>query len=165
MITIRPATREDLPAILKIYNDAVVTTTATYDYEPRTLEHRVAWYEDHINNGYPIFVAIDENGTIVGWSSLSRYHDRQGFRYTTENSIYIAESHRGRGIGKQLLQPLIETARKQNFRVIIAAIDAENKVSIKLHEKFGFEVVGHFKKVGYKFDRWLDVIYMELLVE
>jgi L-amino acid N-acyltransferase YncA len=164
MISIRSATREDLPGILKIYNDAVLTTTATYDYEPRTLEHRRAWYDDHINNGYPIFVALDETSTVVGWSSLSRYHDRPGYRYTTENSIYIAEAFRGRGIGKMLLQPLIDTARKQDFRVIIAAIDAENQASLKLHEKSGFEKVGHFKKVGYKFNRWLDVIYMELIV-
>jgi L-amino acid N-acyltransferase len=164
MTTIRPAKREDLPAILEIYNDAVLTTTATYDYEPRSLEHRLAWFEDHVNNGYPVFVAEDENRKIVGWSSLSRFHDRKGFRYTTENSIYVTASQRGRGIGRQLLEPLIESARRQNYRVIIAAIDAENSASIKLHERYGFEVVGHFKRVGYKFDRWLDVIYMELLV-
>lgn len=164
MITVRPARREDLPSILEIYNDAVLTTTATYDYEPRTLEHRLAWFEDHVNNGYPVFVAVDAAGQVVGWSSLSRFHDRPGYRYTTENSIYVDAPHRGKGIGKLLLQPLIDAARRQDYRVIIAVIDADNSASLKLHEKFGFEKVGHFKRVGYKFSRWLDVIYMELMV-
>jgi L-amino acid N-acyltransferase YncA len=164
MITIRPARREDLPAILEIYNDAVLTTTATYDYEPRSLEHRIAWYEDHLRNEYPVFVAVEEEGAVVGWSSLSRFHDRMGYRFTTENSIYVAAPHRGKGLGKLLLQPLIDAARERKAHAIIAVIDADNKVSVKLHQKFGFEQVGHFKQVGYKFDRWLDVIYMELLI-
>jgi L-amino acid N-acyltransferase YncA len=164
MITIRPATLDDLGAILDIYNDAVLTTTATYDYEPRSMDHRVAWYEDHLRNGYPIFVAVDGNGNVIGWSSLSRFHDRMGYRFTSENSIYVAATHRGQGIGKQLLEPLIASAKEKKLRAIIAVIDADNAASIKLHEKYGFEHVGRFKKVGYKFNRWLDVAYMELLL-
>jgi phosphinothricin acetyltransferase len=164
MIRIRPARREDCTAILEIYNDAVLTTTATYDYEPRSLEHRQSWFEDHKRNGFPIFVAVNDPGNIVGWSALNRYHDRKGYRYTSENSIYIAPAFRGQGIGKLLLAPLIESARKLGLRVIIAAIDGENQASLRLHEGFGFEHVGRFKKVGYKFERWLDVVYMELLL-
>ena len=164
MIRVRPAQREDCPGILEIYNDAVLTTTATYDYDLRTLAHRQAWFDDHQKTGLPIFVALESTGRIVGWSALNRYHDRMGYRFTTENSIYIAADMRGQGIGKQLLSPLIETAKTIGVHAIIAAIDSANDASIRLHARFGFETVGHFKRVGYKFDRWLDVIYMELLL-
>jgi len=89
-MNIRPATREDLPGILEIYNDAVLNTTATYDYEPRTLEHRIAWFEDHAKENYPVFVAVEEAGRVAGWSSLSQFHARVGYRFTAENSVYVA---------------------------------------------------------------------------
>lgn len=161
-IVIREAEEGDLGGILEIYNDAVLKTTATYDYRTRTMEHRRQWFRDHVENGYPVFVAELE-GKVVGWSSLSRFHDRPGFRYTTENSIYVAEEHRGKGIGRRLLEPLLAEAPKRGFRSIIAVIDGANGSSIRLHEQYGFEKVGLFKSVGYKFDRWLDVIYMEKL--
>lgn len=163
-IQIRPAVRGDCPAILEIYNDAVMHTTASYDYEPRTLEHRRNWFDDHQQTGLPIFVAANEREQIVGWSALNRYHDRKGYRFTTENSVYIAAPYRGQGIGKLLLAPLIESARRLGLHAIIAAIDGENEASIRLHAKFGFAVVGRFKEVGYKFNRWLDVVYMELVL-
>jgi phosphinothricin acetyltransferase len=163
-IIVRPATHADLPAILEIYNDAVLHTTASYDYEPRTLENRVAWFEDHQKSNYPVFVAVDEAGHAAGWSSLSRFHDRFGYRFTTENSVYVAADQRGKGIGKLLLAPLIESARTQGLHAIIAVIDAQNEASLRLHARFGFEKVGHFKQTGFKFGRWLDVVYMELIV-
>ncbi len=162
--TVRPASREDLSGILEIYNEAVLHTTATYDYEPRTLEHRIAWFEDHQKADYPIFVAVSDQGRLLGWSSLNRYHDRPGYRFTTENSIYVAADQRGRGLGKALLAPLIDAARERGLHVIIAAIDAQNAVSIRLHASFGFQSVGCFKQVGFKFNRWLDVVYMELVL-
>lgn len=161
---VRPARHADLQGILDIYNDAVLTTTATYDYELRTLEHRAAWFEDHIKQDYAVFVAEDASGKIAGWSALNPYHARVGYRFTTENSVYVAANQRGKGVGKLLLAPLIEAARKRGLRAIIAAIDAENEASIRLHARFGFEKVGHFKKVGFKFNRWLDVVYMELIL-
>ncbi len=163
-MNIRPATRADCPGILAIYNDAVLTTTATYDYEPRTLEQRQAWFDDHERGGFAVFVAEDASGRIVGWSALNRYHDRPGYRFTTENSIYIAADSRGQGLGKLLLAPLIEAARAKGLHAIIAAIDATNEASVRLHARFGFVTVGQFKQVGYKFDRWLDVKYMELVL-
>src|SRR6266542_2769520 len=108
---IRPATPSDLPGVLEIYNEAVLNTTATYDYEPRTLEHRMAWFEEHVNSNYPVFVAVDDLHRVVGWSALNRYHDRRGYRFTTENSVYVAADRRGKGIGKLLLPPLIDGAR------------------------------------------------------
>ena len=163
-MNVRPATREDLPAILEIYNEAVLTTTASYDYEPRTLEHRIAWFEDHARGNFPVFVAVNADGRVAGWSSLSRFHDRMGYRFTTENSIYVAADQRGRGVGKLLLAPLIDAAKARGLHAILAVIDASNEASIRLHARFGFERVGLFKQVGYKFGRWLDVAYMELIV-
>lgn len=161
---VRPAEREDLPAILDIYNEAVLNTTASYDYEPRTLEHRIAWFEDHQRLNYPIFVAVDAQGQVVGWSALNPFHSRIGYQFTTENSIYIAAGQRGKGIGTLLMPPLIEGARHRGLHAIIAAIDATNEASIRLHARFGFEKVALLKQVGFKFGRWLDVVYMELLV-
>ena len=167
-VSIRPAVRADCPGILAIYNDAVLTTTASYDYEPRSLEHRQHWFDDHAKTNFPILVAVETQphgaDLIVGWSALNRYHDRVGYRFTTENSIYIAASHRGRGIGSLLLAPLIPAAKERGLHAIIAVIDASNEASVKLHAKFGFEHVGLFKEVGFKFGRWLDVAYMELRV-
>lgn len=163
-IQIRKGERDDLPAILEIYNEAVLNTTASYDYEPRTLEHRTAWFEDHQRSNFPVFVAVDGAGKVVGWSALNRYHDRMGYRYTTENSIYVAADQRGKGIGKLLLAPLIEAAEQLGLHAIIAAIDASNEASVRLHAAFGFEHVGLFKQVGFKFGRWLDVAYMERII-
>lgn len=160
-IHIRRAVRADCSGILDIYNDAVLKTTATYDYEPRPLEHRLAWFEDHQRTGHAIFVAESADGRIVGWSALNRYHDRMGFRFTAENSIYVAEGARGQGLGARLLDPLIPAAAEIGIRAILAAIDAQNTASIQLHARFGFEQVGLFKRVGFKFDRWLDVAYLE----
>jgi L-amino acid N-acyltransferase len=161
---VRPATHDDLPGILEIYNDAVLTTTATYDYEPRTLEHRTAWLDDHLKNNYPVFAAVNDDGRVVGWSALNRYHDRQGYQFTAENSVYVAADWRGKGIGKLLMKPLIESARQGGLHAILAGIDAENESSVRLHASFGFVKVAHFKQVGFKFGRWLDVIYMELVL-
>jgi phosphinothricin acetyltransferase len=164
MFTIRPAVPSDLPGILEIYNDAVLHTTATYDYEPRTLEHRTQWFEERQRDNFAVFVAVDRAGRVVGWSALNPFHARTGYRFTSENSVYVAADLRGKGIGKLLLAPLIEAARARGLHAIIAAIDAANEASIRLHAGFGFEKVGHFKQTGFKFGRWLDVVYMERVV-
>lgn len=164
-MTIRPATHPDLPGILEIYNDAVLNTTATYDYEPRTLEHRTQWLEERQRERYPVFVAVDGAGRVVGWSALNPFHARFGYRFTAENSVYVAADRRGQGLGKLLLAPLLDGAKDRGLHAIIAAIDAENEASIRLHARFAFERVGHFKQTGFKFGRWLDVVYMERLIE
>jgi phosphinothricin acetyltransferase len=163
--TVRPATLADLPAVLDILNEAIRNTTASYEYEPRTLESRIEWFQDHQRDGYPVFVAVAADGQVVGWSSLSRYHQRFGYRFTAENSVYVAAGRRGRGVGKLLLPPLLEAARTMGLHAIIAVIDSQNATSIKLHHRLGFRQVGLFKEVGFKFGRWLDIVYMELLLE
>ena len=162
-VIVRNAGRADVPAILEIYNDAVLKTTASYDYEPRSLVHRLGWFDDHERNGLPVFVA-EQGGRVLGWSALNRFHERMGYRFTLENSIYIAEPFRGQGIGTQLMPPLIAAARTRSFHVIIAAIDASNQASIRLHTRFGFVTAGHLQEVGHKFGRWLDVVYMQLIL-
>lgn len=162
---VRPARREDCRGILDIYNHAVLHTTASYDYEPRTLAQRLEWFDAHQRDDYAMFVAESEDGEVVGWSSLNRYHDRHGYRFTTENSVYVAEAWRGKGVGRSLLAPLIPAAEARGLHAIIAAIDAANTVSIRLHAGFGFETVGVFRQVGFKFGRWLDVAYMERLID
>lgn len=161
-IRIRPADRADLPAILAIYNEAVLTTTASYDYEPRSQEAQEAWFDDHATRNLPVLVAESDAGEILGWSTLSTFRPRPGYRFTCENSVYVAASARGRGLGKRLLAPLIEDARRLGFRSIIAVIDARNEVSLRLHENFGFERAALLRNVGYKFDRWLDIVFMQL---
>ncbi len=163
-ISVRRARLADCPGILAIYNDAVLTTTASYDYEPRTLAHREEWLAAHEREDLAVLVAETPSGEIVGWSALNKYHDRVGYRFTTENSVYVAAPWRGRGVGGRLLAPLVAAAQARGLHAIIACIDAQNEASIRLHQRFGFERVGLFRQVGYKFDRWLDVAYLELLL-
>jgi phosphinothricin acetyltransferase len=158
--TIRPATEADLAAINDIYNHYVLHSTCTYQEEPETMDDRRRWFSRHGEN-HPIIVA-EADGRVAGWGSLSPYHVRSAYRYTVENSVYVHHEMHRRGIGAILLGELIIRAQKIGHRAIIAAIDGEQAASVTLHEKFHFEHAGHFKEVGLKFGRWLDVIYMEL---
>lgn len=160
---IRPATEADLPAILDILNDAILNTTAVYDYQPHTLGMRQIWYHEKVAAGFPVFVA-EIGGRVVGFSSLGTFRAWAAYQYTAENSVYVASSWRGQGVGKQLLVALIEAAKTMNLHAIVAGIDADNEASCRLHRAFGFEEVAHFKQVGYKFDRWLDLKFLELIL-
>jgi phosphinothricin acetyltransferase len=159
---IRAATPADLPAILEIYNHAVLTSTATADYEPTTLEARTQWFEEIRACGLPVLVAEEE--TVVGWAALVPYSTRRGYRFTAYDSIYLRPEWQGRRIGKALLEPLIEEGKRAGVHSIIASIDSANEPSIRLHASFGFEPVAYFRELVFKFDRWLDVVHMQLLV-
>lgn len=163
MITIRHATEDDLPAILEIYNDVILHTTAVYDYEPHTLEMRRQWFITKKEQGFPVFVAADDE-KIVGLSSIGPFRAWAAYKYSVENSVYVSADSRGRGIGKLLIPPLIVVARELGLHTIIAGIDAANEASLKLHEHFGFKEVAHFREVGYKFDRWLDLKFLQLVL-
>jgi len=162
-IKIRDAREEDLQAILDIYNDVIVNTTAVYSEKPHTLEMRKNWYDDRINNNFPVFIA-DINGQIAGFSSFGHFRVWPCYRYTVEISVYVEQSHRGKGISKVLLGALIDRAAAINIHAIIAGISADNEISIRLHQSFGFKEVADFKEVGYKFGRWLDLKFFELLI-
>lgn len=165
MISIRTALASDLPQILAIYNDIILHTTAVYSYDIHTLDMRRQWYADKQKTGFPVFVAESEQGEIAGFSTLGPFRAWQAYKYTVENSIYVAAGLRGRGIGKQLLKPLIGAATKMDMHAIIASIDAANEASLHLHSSLGFEEVAHFRQVGYKFGRWLDLKFLELILE
>ena len=160
-IRICPAEPTHIPAILDIYNEAVLNTTASYDYEPHTLDQRTTWFEQHQQQGFSVFVAVDETERVVGWGSLSKFREKIGYQHTVEHSLYVAANQRRRGIGRLLLLALIESARNLGKHVIIGGVDASNEASLQLHQSLGFEQVAHFKQVGYKFDRWLDIVFLQ----
>jgi L-amino acid N-acyltransferase YncA len=162
--TIREAKETDLPQMLEIYNDIILNTTAVYDYEPHTLDMRRTWFKGKQQQGFPIFVA-EEEGQIKGFSSIGPFRAWAAYKYSVENSIYVAASERGKGIGKLLMQPLIEAAKQLGLHTIIAGIDATNEASVRLHNNFGFKEVAHFKEVGWKFDRWLDLKFLQLMLK
>jgi L-amino acid N-acyltransferase len=164
MIQIRPALEQDLEAMLEIYNDVIVNTTAVYDYQPHTLEMRRQWFRIKEAQGFPVFVAV-EDGKVVGFSSIGPFRTWAAYKYSVENSVYVAADQRGKGIGKLLIAPLIQAAEQLDMHTIIAGIDATNEASIMLHRSFGFKEVAHFKQVGYKFGRWLDLTFMQLLLK
>ena len=161
-IVIRSATESDLAAINDIYNHYVLHSTCTYQEEPEPPEGRTGWFRHH-GEKHPVIVA-EMDGEVVGWGSLSAYHSRCAYRHTVENSVYVHHQQQRRGIGSLVLQELIVRASQLGHRAIIAGIDAEQSGSVALHKKFHFEKVGQFKGVGFKFNRWLDVIYMELIL-
>jgi len=160
--TIRTARREDCAAMCAIYNHYVEHDTCTYRTDPEPLDERQAWFDKH-GGKHPVFVATSSD-QIVGWASLSPYNPRQGYRMTVEDSIYLDPQWRGRGLGTALLRQLIDAARSCGHHAIIAAISAEQAGSVALHQKFGFLPAGRLTEVGHKFGRWLDVVYLQLLV-
>jgi len=161
---IRHANENDLEQLLTIYNDIILNTTAVYQYQPHTLQMRKEWFETKQQQGFPVFVAED-NDRIVGFSTLGTFRNWQAYKYSVENSIYVASGSRGKGVGKLLMPPLITAAVKMDMHTIIAGIDATNEASLQLHKKFGFEEVACFKQVGYKFKRWLDLKFLQLILE
>jgi len=162
-IIIREATHADIPQMLDIYNHVILNTTAVYNYDPHTLQMRTEWFETKQQQGFPVFVA-EENKVILGFSTIGPFRAWQAYKFTVENSVYVKWDCRGKGVGKLLMQPLIDAAKRLSLHAIVAGIDATNEVSIALHKQFGFTEVAHFKEVGYKFDRWLDLKFLELIV-
>ena len=163
MTTIRPATPADLPAILAIYNDAVLHTTASYDLEPSTLEQRATWFAERTHHGFPILVAELE-GVVTAFGAYGAFRTKPGYRFAVEHSLYVAPEWRGRGLGRAMLAQLIRLAQADGMHAMIGGVDAENAASIALHTSLGFVEVARFREVGHKFGRWLDIIFLELLL-
>ena len=159
---LRDATPDDLPAINDIYNYYVLHSTCTYQLEPETLEDRRRWFEAH-GERYPVVVA-EIDGRIVGWGSISKFHARAGYDPSVEASVYIDQAFHRRGLGRTLLEHLIERARTAGFHTIIGGASAEQTASIALQEGLGFTRVAQFKEVGQKFGQRLDVIYLQLML-
>lgn len=161
-VVIRRAVLDDVPAIMEIYNEAILSSVATFDVEPKTFEDRVEWFLSH-DDKYPIYVA-EMDGHVVGWASISRFRDRYAYRYTVENSIYVKDKYRGMGIGSKLMKALIDASKELGYHTIVSVISSQNVESINLHKKFGFKIIGVCKEVGYKFDQWIDVVYMQIML-
>ncbi|MCO6177508.1 GNAT family N-acetyltransferase [Ciceribacter sp. RN22] len=160
-ILIRNATEADLAAIRDIYNDAVEHTTAIWNDQLIDVENRRAWLELRRARGFPVLVA-EVDGKVAGYASYGDWRAFDGYRHTVEHSVYVHKDARGGGIGKALMKALIERAREGRVHVMIAAIEAGNTASIRLHESLGFRLVGIHEEVGTKFGRWLDLAMMEL---
>jgi L-amino acid N-acyltransferase YncA len=156
---IRDARTGDLPATLAIYNHAVVHTTASYDYQPRSVERHEAWFAAKQESGLPVLVA-EREGQVAGYASYGPFRAWDGYRFTVEHSVYVDEAHRRRGIASALVRQLLERAQGQGLHLMVAGIDAGNAGSLELHRRLGFEDAGVLKEAGYKFERWLDLAFM-----
>lgn len=161
---LRSANKEDLRYILEIMNEAIENSTAIYDYQPKTETYIAEWFSEKQEKNYPVLV-YEENNTVLAYGSYTQFRPKEGYQYTAEHSVYIHPAYRNRGIGKLLIKKLITVARQNNLHSMIAGIDAENRVSIELHKSLGFEQVGLIKESAYKFNRWLDLVFMQLLLK
>jgi phosphinothricin acetyltransferase len=161
-VTIRPAITNDIEAITHIYNEAILTTTATFDTEPKTAAERMQWFERH-DERHPVLVAVFE-AKVVGWASLSRWSDRQAYDDTAETSFYVQSEYRGRGIGRKLKEAIIDEARRLRFHTLIARVAEGSAESVHLNESAGFERVGTLKEAGRKFGRRLDVHILQKML-
>lgn len=164
-MTIDDAREADLPAILAIYNEVIATSTAVYSETPVTLEDRVAWWRTRTTQlGYPVLVARDDSG-VLGYATFGDFRTWPGYRFTVEHSVHVRADARGHGVGTQLVETLMSRARALGKHVMIGGVDADNAVSLRMHERLGFERVAHMKQVGWKFGRWLDLVFVERTLE
>jgi phosphinothricin acetyltransferase len=161
---IRDALETDLPALRDIFNDAVLNTTAIWMDNVVDLANRQAWFAARAQQGYPILVAENADGEVVGYASFGDWRPFDGFCHTVEHSVYIRADQRGKGLGPQLLTALIERAKTCDKHVMVAAIESGNAASIGLHQRLGFAITGQMPQVGRKFGRWLDLTFMQLIL-
>jgi phosphinothricin acetyltransferase len=161
-INVRLVERRDAEAIRSIYNVEVLESTVTFDMVPRTLDEQVAWIDEHVG-GHPAIVAVDD-GSVVGFASLSPWRDRPAYSGSVEDSVYVHRAHRGRGIGRLLLAELVRLGRDHGFHTVLARIVGGHEASIALHEACGFEHLGIEREVGRKFTQWLDVVLMQRIL-
>ena len=151
--------------VLEILNECIINSTALYDYEPRSIEDVHTWFKSKKENGFPILGLLNIDGTLAGFATYGDFRHFPAYKYTVEHSIYIHKNFRGLRLGDLLLSEIIKKAEEENYHNIVGAIDAQNKVSIKLHENHGFSECGRIKEAGYKFGKWLDVLFMQKILK
>jgi phosphinothricin acetyltransferase len=162
---IRDAETGDLPQILAIYNEVIATSTAVYSTEPSTLAERGDWFEQRRRRGFPV-LAASEGDRVLGFSSFGEFRGAfSGYRHSVEHSVHVRAEARGAGIGRQLVAALFPLAAALGKHVMIGAVDAANEGSLRFHQRLGFERVGHFREVGRKFDRWLDLVFVQRFLD
>jgi len=162
-VTLSTAVRAQLPEIRDIYNEVIRNSTAVFSDAEVTLEDRAAWFDAKRAAGFPVLAAADPSG-VVGFGTFGEFRTWPGYRYSVEHSVHVRADARGRGIGRLLVQALLQEAARMQKHVMIAGIDAQNVTSIALHEKLGFQTVGELKEVAFKFGRWLDLKFMQRLI-
>ena len=152
-------------AILDIFNEAIATSTALYDYQPRPPESMTAWFDAKARGGYPVIGIESPDGALLAFGSFGAFRAWPAYKYTVEHSVYVHRNHRGRGLGLLVMQALIAAARDRDVHCLMGGIDATNQGSIALHERLGFRHVGTLPQVGFKFGRWLDLSFYQLLLD
>jgi L-amino acid N-acyltransferase YncA len=163
-INIRPYQNNDAQTIVAILNYYITNSTALYDYQLRTVKQQGAIFDEKLSKGFPVIVAtIAEK--VVGFGYYSEFRFREAYKFTVEHSVYVMPSEHGKGIGKVILQNLIDLAKNQNLHTMVAVIDSENESSVAFHELYGFKTIGIIKESGFKFDRWLHSVIMQLIFE
>lgn len=150
--------------ILAILNDAIVTSTALYDYKPRTPDQMAGWFATKRANGFPVIGAVDDDGRLMGFASYGTFRAFPAYKYTVEHSVYVDAADRGKGLGRTLLEAIVAEAQAREVHVLVGAIDAQNAGSIALHERLGFEHAGTVRQAGFKFGRWLDVAFYQRIL-
>jgi phosphinothricin acetyltransferase len=163
MIDVRPAREDDLAAILEIYNHAIAHTTAVFSYAPHTIGMRREWFAGKLSAGYPV-LAAERDRRVIGFATYGPFRAWPAYKYTVEHSVYTAPDARRIGAGRLLMQALIAEAEGRGYHAVIGGIVAENVASLRLHESLGFVEVAHFREVGFKFGRWLDLKFLQRLL-
>jgi phosphinothricin acetyltransferase len=151
-------------AILAIFNEAIINSTALYDYKPRTLEMMTGWFDAKTKGKFPVIGIENDSGDLMGFGSYGTFRAWPAYKYSVEHSVYVDARFRGQGIGKRLLQEVIAAAQGQGYHVLVGAIDASNTMSIQLHESLAFTHCGTIRQAGFKFGRWLDLAFYQLIV-
>ena len=151
-------------AILGILNEAIVNSTALYDYRPRPPDSMPDWFSAKAASNYPVIGLESDAGELLGFASYGRFRTHAAYKYSVEHSVYVHAAHRGKGLGLQLMQELIAAARRQDYHALIGGIDVDNLASIGLHTKLGFVHAGTIRQAGFKFGRWLDLAFYQLLL-
>jgi len=164
-IRVRDATADDLPAMMAIYNEIVANSTAIYNFKPGTLDERREWFRVRTGGGWPV-LAAERGDELVGYASFSEFRGAwPGYLYSVEHSVYVRADCRQQGIGSALVQALLPIAARMDKHVMIGGIDATNEGSLRMHERLGFERVAHFREVGRKFGRWLDLVFVQRFID
>jgi phosphinothricin acetyltransferase len=152
-------------AILAIFNEAIANSTALYDYKPRTDADMQTWFDAKELRNYPVICAENDSGELLGFASYGQFRERPAYKYTVEHSVYVDARFRGQGVGRTLIEAIIEAAQSQGYHVLVGGVDASNAVSIRLHEKLGFTSCGIVREAGFKFGRWLDLAFYQLILK
>ena len=151
--------------ILEIINEIILHSTAVYEYRPRPRESMAAWFQSKEAGRFPVVGAVDDDDALLGFAAYGSFRARPAYKYTVEHSVCVHCDHRGRGIGKALMERLIVLAREQQRHVMVGGVDMGNRESIALHERLGFVHSGTIKQAGFKFGRWLDLGFYQLVLE